>query len=324
MKIIKFIIIIYFYAVCTASAAIDNYQLSFGICFPNGNNGSFRISLRKYFSDNCEYLLNIDPHNLNTFIEKTSSMEKIEKSSFEEIRGKYRNTKYIKAIIKSEKRAAFLQNAGIIHFPNINNGAVLTADLCPSRLPVDRNFFTIIIDEFKKSVPVALSVSGLWIENHKDDLKWIKSLEEKYMISVTWINHSYNHRFSENTHLNNNFLLLRHTNTDKEVLETEKKMLETGIVPSVFFRFPGLVSNRDLFFKITGYGLIPVGSDAWLAKDERPGDGSIILVHANGNEPEGILRLKELIIKKRNNKVNKRWNLFDIKESMAGVKQNNN
>ena len=101
------------------------------------------------------------------------------------------------------------------------------------------------------------------------------------------------------------------------MLDTEKKMLEAGLVPSVFFRFPGLISNPDIFYKITGYGLIPVGSDAWLGKDQWPKKGSIVLVHANGNEPIGISRFKELVEKERKNILNKRWILYDLKESVT-------
>ncbi len=213
-----------------------------------------------------------------------------------------------------------LQNAGITHFPRNKNGVVLTADLCPSKLPIDKIFFITIIDEFikiKKPVPVALSVTGLWMENHTEDVKWLKALEEKSLLSITWINHSYNHRFSKDLPLNNNFLLMPDTNIGIEVLDTEKKILEAGLVPSVFFRFPGLISNSDIFHKITGYGLIPIGSDAWLGKDEWPKKGSIILVHANGNEPIGLSRFNKFIERERKNIFNKHWIIFDLRESMA-------
>jgi hypothetical protein len=322
MKSIQLIvsIIIYFCTNNVFGAEIINYQSFFGICFPESNSELFRISLRKFYSKGNEYLVTVDPHTLNTFIEKTSSIIKIEKSTFAGIRNRYTDTKYIKTITVSEKRSGFMQNAGITHIPHIKNGVILTADLCPSRLPIDKLFFTYVTDEFlkiKQPVPIALSVSGLWLENHIDDVNWLRKLEEKSILSITWINHSYNHRFSKDAPLKNNFLLLPQTNICQEIMDTEKKILEAGIVPSVFFRFPGLVSSRDLFLKITGYGLIPVGSDAWLAKDEWPEDGSIILVHANGNEPEGILRLKKFIETKRKNIINKRWNLYDIKESMT-------
>ncbi|WP_063653705.1 hypothetical protein [Candidatus Arsenophonus triatominarum] len=40
--------------------------------------------------------------------------------------------------------------------------------------------------------------------------------------------------------------------------------------------------------KIKNLGLIPIGSNAWLAKGEQPKSGSIVLIHGNGNEPAGI------------------------------------
>jgi len=45
--------------------------------------------------------------------------------------------------------------------------------------------------------------------------------------------------------------------------------------------------------------LIPIGSAAWLAKGETPRAGSLILVHANGNEPEGIRLLQIFFAKQR-------------------------
>ena len=157
--------------------------------------------------------------------------------------------------------------------PKTRNGVVLTADLCPSNLPVDKNFFKsywTICKIFKRPVPIALCVSGLWLEKHIEDVKWIKNLEAKSLLSITWINHSYYHRFLKDIQLQNNFLLLSDTNIDIEVLSTEKKMLQSGIIPSVFFPFSRACVSRGLFLKITGYGLIPVGSNAWLAKDQWP------------------------------------------------------
>jgi hypothetical protein len=88
-----------------------------------------------------------------------------------------------------------------------------------------------------------------------------------------------------------------------------------GIVPSVFFRFPGLVSDKDHVLAVMAYGLIPVGSDAWLGKNEQPKVGSIVLVHANGNEPIGVRRFLRLIREERQSIVHKEWLLLDLRES---------
>jgi hypothetical protein len=94
-------------------------------------------------------------------------------------------------------------------------------------------------------------------------------------------------------------------------------MIENGMTPSVFFRFPGLVSDSVLFRKITAYGLIPVGTDAWLAKKQSPKSGSIVLVHANGNEPYGIQRFFGLLRNHRDSIAAGSWLLYDLRKSIA-------
>jgi hypothetical protein len=98
-------------------------------------------------------------------------------------------------------------------------------------------------------------------------------------------------------------------------------MLERGLTPSVFFRFPGLVSDEKLFHIITSFGLIPVGSDAWLAKNQWPKNGSIVLVHATGNEIIGIQRFLRLIQEEQKKISNKHWLLFDLRESTAKMEK---
>ena len=102
-----------------------------------------------------------------------------------------------------------------------------------------------------------------------------------------------------------------------EVLKTEATLIDNGLQPSVFFRFPGLVSDAGLVSRVTSYGLIPVGSDAWLAKGQTPSSGSIVLVHGNGNEPIGIERFLELVRSERTAIREKHWLLFDLRESVS-------
>ena len=148
-----------------------------------------------------------------------------------------------------------------------------------------------MIAEFQKvekPAPIALSVSGLWMLKHGKDIAWLKKLRDSGEIRITWVNHSYNHRVSKTAPLKMNFLLEPGTDIKYEVLATEELMLKNGLVPSAFFRFPGLVSDQQLIYKITDFGLIPIGSDAWLAKGQQAQAGSIVLIHGNGNEPVGV------------------------------------
>jgi hypothetical protein len=116
--------------------------------------------------------------------------------------------------------------------------------------------------------------------------------------------------------LKENFLLEPGTDISYEVLETEKAMLKNGLQPSVFFRFPGLVSDQQLVYKITDFGLIPVGTDAWLAKGQQPQAGSIVLIHGNGNEPTGVNDFIKLLQSKTRAIANKQWLLYDLRESV--------
>jgi len=75
---------------------------------------------------------------------------------------------------------------------------------------------------------------------------------------------------------------------DNEILETERLLIANGQTPSLFFRFPGLISSSPLMQAVRRNHLISLGADAWLALNQKPRDGSVILVHPNGNEELGL------------------------------------
>jgi hypothetical protein len=83
-------------------------------------------------------------------------------------------------------------------------------------------------------------------------------------------------------------LLLPGVDADSEILETERLLIANGQTPSLFFRFPGLVSSSPLMQAVRRNHLISLGADAWLALNQKPRDGSVILVHPNGNEELGL------------------------------------
>jgi hypothetical protein len=47
------------------------------------------------------------------------------------------------------------------------------------------------------------------------------------------------------------------------------------------------VSSREQILTLGNWGLIALGSNAWLAKGARARAGSVILIHGNQNEPTG-------------------------------------
>jgi hypothetical protein len=111
-------------------------------------------------------------------------------------------------------------------------------------------------------------------------------------------------------------LLAPGTDLDFEILGTEIALLQNGLMPSVFFRFPGLVSDNKIVTKITDFGLIPIGSDAWLAKGQQAQRGSIVLIHGNGNEPIGVNDFITLLKNKKDQVQSKQWLLYDLRESV--------
>jgi len=276
------------------------------------------VILRRFENNGRPYLLLVNPQTLETKV-NDAGFYQVKPMSFAEARKMFNNTPYQKALSKAESQSVTLQDAGIEHGLPKETGISLTADLCPSHRPLDKRIFTDIINGFKqveKPVPIALSVSGKWMQHHLQDLDWLKQLQANHEIYITWINHSFNHRVSATSPLKTNFLLEPGTDINYEVLETEKLMLANGLLPSVFFRFPGLVSDQQLVYKTTNFGLIPIGTDAWLAKGQQPQAGSIVLIHGNGNEPVGVNDFIKLLQSKAKSIAGKQWLLYDLRETV--------
>jgi hypothetical protein len=285
----------------------------------SGLNSKEVICLRKFFKGSHYFYFTVSPQSLNTEIIRSDSIT-VTQAIWETIRTRYSSTPYIEALQMAERHSDTLQDAGFTRFSTLQKGIDLTIDLCPSKHPLDRIVFTDLIEEMgniEKPVPLAISITGRWINRHPGDLRWLDSLVKSDILSIVWINHSYDHYTVKNVPLKMNFMLAKGTDINAEVLKTEILLLQNKIIPSIFFRFPGLVSDQYIFNEILNLGLIPVGSDAWLAKGQWPDKGSIVLIHANGNEPLGIRDFIDLLRNKRAEVLLKRWELFDLRESLV-------
>lgn len=278
------------------------------------------VVLRSFVSGGRGFLLLVDPHTLETRALPAGAVS-VERRSWSEVRRAIADSPYGRALAEAERHGVPLQDAGLTHLRPPAPGVDLTVDLCPSRLPLDRRLFTALVEElgrYQRPVPVAVALTGAWMREHPDDLAWLLSLVRDGELAATWVDHSFHHRSSATLPIRENFLLEPGTDLASEVLQTEAAMLAAGITPSAFFRFPGLVSSPALFARVVAFGLVPVGSDAWLAKNEWPRDGSIVLVHANGNEPLGVRRFLQLLRDQREAIRAGSWQLFDLRESVAG------
>ncbi len=299
----------------TSYTDIKDYKVFYGSAKRNTQDW---LVLRRFTDRGKTFFLMVDPRELETKIDEADNYQVIP-MTLPQAAKYFDATAYERAMAKAAKQSKKLQDAGIQSGMPKETGITLTADLCPSRKPLDRRIFTDIFTEFKKvekPVPVALSVTGIWMREHQTDLAWLKDMQAKGEIYITWINHSYNHRVSLKAPLKENFLLEPGTDINYEVLETEQAMLRNGLLPSCFFRFPGLVSDQQLVTAITNFGLIPIGTDAWLAKGQQPQNGSIVLIHGNGNEPIGVTDFIKLIQSKTRLIKNKQWLLYDLRESV--------
>lgn len=270
----------------SAAVRIAHYQPVF-IPFYS-DQGMPLAAIRRYQQGDDRLFLVLDPQRFilqpMTAAEVLSSLPAADRA--------WRDTPFFRSLTRLTSPPFPLQNSGLREAQSPVQGFFLTADLCPTDKPMDRRFFNATASlPQKPPLPVALAVSGLWIKRHEAALVWIKEQIAAGRFAVTWVNHSFSHPFDPVAPWDQNFLLRPETDFPGEVLSLERLLIERGLTPSPHFRFPGLVSDRRLIEGLRDLHLIPVGSNAWLAKGEIPKLGSVILVHANGSEPEGIRRL---------------------------------
>ena len=266
-----------------AKEAVEDYRSVLRTC--RGADGREGVAIRAMSVSGTPILLVADPQKLSTRLERAACWTCQEASE-----DSFGQTRMMRAIARSAEapglvRRGFLQNAGLTH--GAGAGAFVTGDLCPSRRPLDRSFFDTLAGEGPHT-PVALSISGLWLLHHFQDYRWLLDRQAAGTLDILWVDHTYHHPFRRGEPNDHNFLLTRGVDPDAEILDTERLLIANGQTPSLFFRFPGLVSSAPLMQAVRRHHLISLGADAWLAIGQRPGDGSIVLVHPNGNEEIGL------------------------------------
>ncbi len=256
--------------------------------------GALRLAIRACLCDGIPHYLLVNPATLATTLEPVAATGPAPADAAQKLAASL----FTALLQRTATPPVSLQNHGITHALRQVEGKILTVDLCPSRRPMETGMFRALADLARASgrpIPVAIAITGAWLASHPEEINWLKEQERQGLLAITWVNHSLTHRYDPALPLAQNFLLTPGTDQQHEVLANEVKMLEQGLAPSPFFRFPGLVGNERLVALLRRLSLIPLGADAWLAKGEIPRPGSIILVHGNGNEPSGITRLMPLI-----------------------------
>jgi len=254
--------------------------------------GRLRLAIRSFRSDAIPHLLVLDPVSFESFDLPASTVAVWDGPAEAALAA----TPFMKALQRYDGPPYPLQNGGAIRAEAGVAGTFLTVDLCPSKRPFEREMFQALEGLGKGApVPVAVAVTGVWLMSHPQELSYLKHASAAGKLAITWINHSYHHTYQPQVPLQRNFVLTPGTDFSAEVLDLERLLLARGLVPSPFFRFPGLVSDEATVRRLRELSLIPIGSDAWLAKGESPRPGSFILVHGNGNEPKGVQLLLPML-----------------------------
>jgi hypothetical protein len=262
---------------------VTDYQPVLKACV--AADGRKAVAIREMTVAGQKIALLADPEALTTRLERAACW-----TCHDESEGELRMTRMGRAIRESALapglvHRGFLQNAGLVH--GGGQGDFVTGDLCPSQKPLSRAFFT-RLEAAGPHVPVALSISGLWLTHHFDDFRWLVDQRNSGALDILWTDHTYHHPYHRKLPDDANFLLTKGVDPREEILDTERLLIANGETPSLFFRFPGLISSDPLMQAVSQFHLVTLGADAWLAFGQKPGRGSIVLVHPNGNEPKGL------------------------------------
>jgi len=171
---------------------------------------------------------------------------------------------------------------------------VLTVDLCQSRRTWDQDLFDRLLalsDLLGRPLDVGIAITGKWALRHKHNFGALKRWSAQGKLNITWINHSMNHPLRPDRFGNYHFLTDKEVDLRNDVLSLEVLLLENGITPSIWFRFPGLVYDRRVLRELNDLSLLALDANVWLANAARITDGAVVLVHGNGNERAGLRKL---------------------------------
>lgn len=268
--------------------------------------GRILTAIREFSLQGKKQYLLVNPDTLETQIKSASSLRCTAHRSGE--------STYLRAVEKMTRNSRAVDgNHGLKQFsPRCAPGTVLTIDMCPTSKPYDADYFQAIAKMVQKSstpVAITIAVTGKRMADRPQEMSDIKRilgpLERQGRLKITWANHSHSHPYKHGESYYKTFLtgVGEREFTENEVLGTEKAMIQNGLTPSVFFRFPGLMSTPGQIQKLGQLGLIPLGTTAWLAmhgsqskyhkiyhlkSDQGAEPGRIVLTHGNGMERVGV------------------------------------
>lgn len=183
----------------------------------------------------------------------------------------------------------------------LHKNVSLTVDLCWSLRRFEVDFFQSLPQlarQRERDIHTAVFVSGRWLQQHPSEMEALIDLDRKPGVQLTWGLHSWAHPKAAGFLNDFSPEQLR-----EDTFQLERSMLRWGIVPTVYYRFPGLIHDGTRLKEVLRLDLFPVDCESWIALlgSSHPyahavTNGSIILVHGNGNEPKGIQRLNDWLV----------------------------
>lgn len=242
------------------------------------------VVIRELSIESDKFILGVFTQSLTTFIackkatlNQSRKATKAEASSF-----------LFSAVVDSAKTRVFPNmNPTVIGEPAFS--FVVTIDMCQSSKAWDQSLFVNLnelADLTGAPTPIGIAITGKWAIRHHDSFKELLSAYPS--LEITWINHSFSHPLNKDEHGNYHFLTHPKEKMKPEVILLEQYLIEHKVVPSIWFRFPGLVYDERTLKELNELSLLPLDTNAWLAKNKKVEDGSLILIHGNGNDPVGL------------------------------------
>ncbi len=276
----KLLFVLFFLS--TLLFGVENYKVF--IKEFQSNNGHFMMTLRQFNREGKTLYLVLDTTTLQTSIKPldTNQLKPFAKTHLQQ-------SAFGKLLYKA---TSFTQFGGIREAAQPSLGAIfLTMDMCPSQKNGYEKEFLMQLTQRVGKTPIAIAMSSAWLRTHE---KEFAELASNPLLDITWVNHTHTHFYDKNLPNEENFMRHSGTNVQEEILGLEQILIEKGATPSVFFRFPGLVADESLMEALRDtYFLIPISTHAWVAKGEAIQKGSIILIHGNKNEHQGIVALEQ-------------------------------
>jgi len=280
-----------------------------------------RTGIRSFLRNNVAMKLLVNNETLKTEMIKAKSIQCEPRNIFE-LKKDIAKSYYAKLLFVTSSTPYPRHNDGLLQFSSKIKGAVLSSDLCPTKRGLYKRFFEKTFKAFsnkKQPIPIVFAISGNWLRFHEKDFNYLLEQEKLNKIKITWANHSYTHPYPKRSRSKKQleqFFLTYGKPLNKEIFGTEKLLIKKDQLPSIFFRFPGLVSSRARILRLQRYGLIALGSNSWLAKNDKVKNGSLILIHGNGNELHGIRKYNKLLHHQHTKIKNNQFNFFDIYDAI--------